>query len=41
MKGVKEYVTKIVEKPNDLVHAKTVNYVENAVMANLAKVEME
>ena len=36
--GVKEYVTKIVEKPKENVHAKTINYIENALMANLAKV---
>ena len=36
--GVKEYVTKIVERPNEHVHAKTINYLDNAVIANLSKV---
>lgn len=38
MMGVKEYVTQIVEHPKDLVHAKTINYIENAIMANMSKV---
>lgn len=36
--GVNEYVTQIVEKPKDKVHSKTIDYIDNAIMANLAKV---
>lgn len=36
-KGVKEYVTMTVEGTNEYVHAKTVNYLDNAVMANRSK----
>lgn len=39
-KGVKEYVTKIVDKPKDIVHSKTIDYIDNAIMANLAKVRL-
>ncbi len=36
--GVSEYVTKIVEKPKEKVHSKTIDYIDNAIMANLSKV---
>ena len=36
--GVNEYVTQFVEKPKDKVHSKTIDYIDNAIMANLAKV---
>lgn len=37
--GVKEYVTKIVDRPNEHVHAKTLNYINNAFMANQSKIK--
>jgi branched-subunit amino acid aminotransferase/4-amino-4-deoxychorismate lyase len=36
-RGVKEYVTMFVDAPKDNVHAKTMNYQQNAVMANRSK----
>ena len=32
--GVKEFVVKMVKNPKEYVHTKTVNYIENAIMAN-------
>jgi len=37
--GVNEYVTKVVKEPKQLVHSKTIDYVENAMMANEAKLK--
>lgn len=34
-----EFVVKIVKNPKDLVHTKSVNYVENALMANESKIK--
>lgn len=36
--GVNEYVAKLVREPKALVHSKTMDYVENALMANFSKV---
>jgi hypothetical protein len=38
--GVNEYVTKIVKQPKELVHSKTIDYIENALMANISKVPL-
>ena len=35
--GVKEFVVKLVKNPKEYVHTKTVNYIENAIMANESK----
>lgn len=35
--GVNEYVAQIVKSPKDLVHAKTIDYSQNALMANFSK----
>jgi hypothetical protein len=32
--GVNEYIAKVVKEPKQLVHSKTIDYVENALMAN-------
>ena len=37
LKGVKEYVTMFVDGTSERVHAKTVDYLDNAVMANKSK----
>jgi hypothetical protein len=39
--GVNEYVAKIVKEPKSLVHSKTIDYIENALMANFSKVRLE
>ena len=36
--GVNEYVAQMVKNPKDLVHAKTIDYSQNALMANFSKV---
>jgi len=36
--GVNEYVAQVVKSPKDLVHAKTIDYSHNALMANFSKV---
>lgn len=36
--GVNEYIAKIVKEPKALVHSKTMDYIENALMANFSKV---
>ena len=38
--GVKDYVVKFVKEiKNELVHTKTTNYLENAMMANASKIK--
>jgi hypothetical protein len=32
--GVSEYIARVVKEPKQLVHSKTIDYVENALMAN-------
>lgn len=39
-KGVSEFVAKTVKEPKAFVHAKTIDYIENAMMANFSKVSM-
>ncbi len=36
--GVNQYVAQVVKSPKDLVHAKTIDYSHNALMANFSKV---
>jgi len=38
--GVKEYVTKLVKAPKANTHSKTIDYSENAEIANQSKVKI-
>lgn len=37
--GVSEFVVKFVKQPKELVHSKTVDYTQNALMANESKLK--